>query len=317
MSYLRDKYRETFDKIRFSADFEQRVINNLTSGSVFLNQNLGNKKKGLILLPICAMMICIICVISFVKFFSRDMDYNILSREEISKISGIESLEIIELEKSADLFETKNSHLNEKKMLVLDCNMEVSDGDTIFLQGTMEGADISYDIGYILNGKFSYLQKTVSTKCMDCEVVAEESGNFYWCINNISENEVFFSGTVQYASNDLVYRDYGKDAVSVDDFCTIRLENIQGLLETKRIKGIYLYDYDQKITKEFPADIEKIEYRVEQGGMYGIYAVTEEGEFISLNNNISIDYDINYDIDETESDEKPATSEIITLSLWR
>lgn len=315
MSYLRDEYREAFDKIRFSADFEQRVINNLTAEPVFLNRNLGNKKKGLILLPICAMMICIICAISFVKFSLRDMHYNILSREEISKISGIESVEIIELEKSADLFETKNSHLNEKKMIVLDSNMTVSDGDTIFLQGTMEGADICYDIGYIVNGKFSYLQKTVSAKRMDYEAVAEESGNFYWCINNISENAVLFSASVQYASNDLVYRDYGKDAVSVDEFCTIRLENIQGLLETKKIKGIYLYDYDQKITKEFPADIEKIEYSVEKGGKYGIYAVTEEGELISLNNNISIDYDINYDIDETESDEKLATSEIITLSL--
>lgn len=309
---MKVRYKQAFDKIQFSKDFEQRVIDHLTMQPVLKNRNSFVKKHGFVLMPLCGILLaCIACIIGLTLFNIQDTYYRILSKEEISKISDIEMVEIIQPEEKEKFLEINNQSLNAGEMLILDCDRTISGGDTVSLQGMMEGNDMRYDVGYILNGEFCYLQKSNEAELMDYKVVAKESGNFYWCINNISENTVFFSGTVQYASDDLVYRYYGDDAVYVDGACTIRLENIQTLLAKEKIKGIFLYDYDQKQTKEFSADTDTIVYRSEQGGAYCIYAITQEGETISLSSHISVEYEVEYH--EESNDGKSITDGIINL----
>lgn len=178
----------------------------------------------------------------------------------------------------------------------------------------MSGTDVNYDVGYILNGEFVYLQKNITSSSLANNVVAEKSGSFYWCINNISDDVISFSAAMQYGLNDLVYRNYGGDVISVDESCVIRLGAIQSLLPLKEITGIYLYNYEQKITKEFPADTENIEYKVEQRGTYSIYALTKGGEIISLNSYVSVEYENkNFDIDENGNNEESIMNGIINL----
>lgn len=172
------------------------------------------------------------------------------------------------------------------------------------MQGTIEGADISYDVGYLINGKYSYLQKNLSDDSMDYSVAAGESGDFYWCITNRAECAVSFSGTVQYDSNDLVYRFYGNDVISVDSSCTIRLESIQVLLGAKEVKNICIYHYEENETKQFTPETR--EFRIEQKGTYAIFAVMEDGETVSLNQNVSVGYEVNNVIIEDGNDGKTA-----------
>lgn len=285
---MRNKYKETFDKISFSVDFEQQIIDTIVTDSKI------SKRKGIInrkvpfLLAVCGMMICVIGILAYWNFNLRGIRNKTSGREEIQKIVRKENVEIVQSEKKDNLFEVKDKSLSPGHMLILDCDMEIFKGDTTSLQAKVKGTDIDYDVGYILDGDFFYLKKHNASSTLMYHVIAENSGRFYWCINNVSEKSISFSATIQYAMNDLVYRNYGNDVISVDGSCTIRLENIQSLLPLREIKAIYLYNFEQKMTEEFPKDTENIEYKVEKKGTYSIYALTQNGKMISLNEHVSV-----------------------------
>lgn len=303
---MRNKYKETFDKISFSADFEQRVIGRLDLDADVTNQKTFIKRDPILIFSICGMiMICIIGICVVGNFYLSDIKSNSLSKKEMQQIVGMENIEIVRLEKSNNLFKMQDKSVNAGEMIIVDCGMEVSEGDMAFLQAEMKGADVSYDIGYIIDGDFICLQKNIISESLVNSVVAEKKGNFYWCISNISDDVISLSASMQYRQNDLVYRDYGSNGISVNEACIIRLGNIQSLLSTKEIKGIYLYDYEQKNTKEFPANIDSIEYEAERGGTFFIYAVTKDGEIVSLNRYASVEYsDTHFDTNEDGEDEK-------------
>lgn len=114
-------------------------------------------------------------------------------------------------------------------------------------------------------------------------------------------------------TNDLVYRFYGENAVSADMSCTIRLDHIQSLLSSKEVKGIFLYHYEQDSIKEYCTETDTIEYKVEENGTYGIYAVMQDDETINLSAYIYVDYDTDACIDESDDKEKTVADRIINL----
>lgn len=90
-------------------------------------------------------------------------------------------------------------------------------------------------------------------------------------------------------SGELVYKDYS-DAIIVDNLCTIKLENIQGISNGNRIKSIILYNDRGYALKEFGESTTGIQYRIEQKGIYYLYALTEEGDIVNLREYVSIEY---------------------------
>lgn len=201
---MKNSYQKIFDKIEFSADFERRTINYLTSDPKILEQNSFAKKNRFPLLSLCiTVSACIICIFFLARYNLRDTD-----------------------------------------------------------------ADIS---------------------------ISKEPTEY------------------KYYGDDIIFTPEN-DIFVLDDSCTIRLEHIQDLPISGKLKMIYLFNCDQKIIEaEFSGDTETIEYMTAQGGAYSIYALTTEGNYVSLKSYISIDYVSNYRIDKEEADEPSVTDGLIYL----
>ena len=93
-------------------------------------------------------------------------------------------------------------------------------------------------------------------------------------------------------AKDLVYRDYGKEALQVKGNCTMIID-LSGL-SSNDIEGIYLYNCitQETIKREFS---NRIEYESKQDGVYIIYAMTMDGKRMELSENVTVEYSINED----------------------
>jgi hypothetical protein len=101
------------------------------------------------------------------------------------------------------------------------------------------------------------------------------------------------SGNIFANQKDLVYRDYGSNAVEVDDNSTIIID-LSSLSSTDDIEGVYIYNCVTKQTIRWDLT-DTIEYRSEQGGVYFIFALTVDGEFIELSDKVRIETDAKRD----------------------
>lgn len=106
--------------------------------------------------------------------------------------------------------------------------------------------------------------------------------------NNFSKSKLANSIYLE-ESGELVYKDYS-DAIIVDNICTIKLENIQCILNGNKIKSIILYNDRGDVTKEFRESTAGIYYRIEQKGIYYLCALTEGGDIVNLKEYVSIEY---------------------------
>jgi hypothetical protein len=104
---------------------------------------------------------------------------------------------------------------------------------------------------------------------------------------NHSEKSLTLSGNIFANHKDLVYRDYGSNAVEVDDNSTIIID-LSSLSSTDDIEGVYIYNCVTKQTIRWDLT-DTIEYRSEQGGVYFIFALTVDGEFIELSDKVRIE----------------------------
>jgi len=90
--------------------------------------------------------------------------------------------------------------------------------------------------------------------------------------------------------NDLVYKDYSGAAIIVENPCTIKLKNVQYDLAENKIRSVILSNDKGELIKEFTEDTAKIGHRINENGVYYLYALTESEEIINLSKFVSIEY---------------------------
>lgn len=92
-------------------------------------------------------------------------------------------------------------------------------------------------------------------------------------------------------SNDLLYKNYGNDVIEADINTTFILTNVDSILESYEIEGIYALNRTTSTLYKISSDKVDIEYRIEENGFYEIFAQTTDEEEINLNQYITIEVD--------------------------
>lgn len=173
------------------------------------------------------------------------------------------------------------------EMVILNTNSVLEEDDESTFLGHFTGDDICYTVGYICDGAYTEVQNSVTDEDYSGGVSAEQAGEVCWCVLNTSSSEVIMDGSIRIAANDLVFRDYGEEFITLNEACTLVIDASAAVLNSS-IQRVYLYDYDTKQETEI-GNSTKIICKVSEPGVYIIYAVTEDGEVVNLKNYVTIE----------------------------
>ena len=154
-------------------------------------------------------------------------------------------------------------------------------------QNWVTGEELDYfDIGYVLDGKYNYLD-TASVDDIDVSVNIPLASDeeCYVCLSNRGSTQVSFDGNIEYKSNDLVYRDYGDTLrLDVNEYIAeyILIENFQDIVTRYGLVSVYIVN--ESTGEEVRCDITSsvLKYTATESGEYTVYGFDEEGKKISL-----------------------------------
>ena len=105
--------------------------------------------------------------------------------------------------------------------------------------------------------------------------------------------------TITNSTNDLVYRDYEKDAMEVDTNSFLIVQNLSHILEGYQVEGIYAYQYEKNSLYLISKAVYDVKYKIPEEGHYKIYALLQDGNRINLGEYATIEQ--SYSIKEHSS----------------
>lgn len=274
----RKTYKEAFDRIPFSPDIEKRIVDAAE------NMALPEKKKirwKIAFVPI----VCCLAVLLLLRIPYGHPESGLLSDTALENLEGVRQIRTDETEEEKDGAVIENTSVKSGEMVVFDYGIELQAEGAARLSGNVSREDCAYEIGYICNGAYNslgdYSDQTVVTE----ELLAQETGTYYFCITNLSEKTLEFSGKIAVINNLLYY----PDAVFLEEGTRISIDT--DLLETEsEIKGCYIQNCAGGEIKEIPTPTGSFE--IQESGNYRIYAVTEDNTMIDLSQKIGIEKNI-------------------------
>ena len=271
----RKTYKEAFDRIPFSPDIEKRIVDAAE------NMALPEKKKirwKIAFVPI----VCCLAVLLLLRIPYVHPESGLLSDTALENLEGVRQIRTDETEEEKDGAVIENTSVKSGEMVVFDYGIELQAEGAARLNGSVSREDCAYEIGYICNGAYNslggYSDQTVVTE----ELLAQETGTYYFCITNLSEETLEFSGEIAVINNLLYY----PDAVFLEEGTRISIDT--DLLEPEsEIKGCYIQNCAGGEIKEIPTPTGSFE--IQESGNYRIYAVTEDNTTIDLSQKIGIE----------------------------
>lgn len=274
----RKTYRDAFDRIPFSPDIEKRIVDAAE------NMVLPEKKKirwKIAFVPI----ICCLAVLLLLRIPYGHLERGLLSDTALENLEGVRQIRTDEIEEEEDGAVIENTSVKSGEMVVFDYGIDLQAEGAARLSGSVSREDCAYEIGYICNGTYNslgdYSDQTVVTE----ELLAQETGTYYFCITNLSEETLEFSGKIARINNLLYY----PDAVFLEEGTRISIDT--DLLKTEeKIKGCYIQNCAGGEVKEIPTPAGSFE--IQESGNYRIYAVTEDNTMIDLSQRIGIEKNV-------------------------
>ena len=276
-----DEYIKEMNEVVFSDDIKERIMSNI------IKQKKKNRKIYVSATALLTFFLCIIAIININVPDEKKSEF--LYEEDIEKLGNVNSVKDVEVDINNNI---DNLEINPSQMVILNIQSIQDDMDSFGLNGHFTGDDREYSFGYIIDKSYTEVLSGCTEEFISNQVDIKDGTQCSIYIINCSDNVLTFSGEIFVNANDLVYRDYGKEALQVEGKCKIIID-LNGL-SSYDIEGIYLYNCitQETIRREFS---NMIEYESEQDGVYLIYAMTMDGERIELSKNVTVEYSINED----------------------
>jgi hypothetical protein len=268
-----DEFVKEINKITFSDDIKERIINRIS------------KQKGInrrIYISTAAVVIIILSITIASNLITTNKNNNNYLTAE--NIEATENEIAISVDIDSDI---DNIEINPNQKIIINIQNIQNNTTSVEFNAHLIGDDKEYSFGYIVDQNYTELASDCTEEYINNEIDTKAGSEYSLYLINHSEKILTLSGNIFANYNDLVYRDYGSNAVEIDDNSTIIID-LSSLSDTDDIEGIYIYNCVTKQTIRWEL-VDTIEYKSEQGGTYLIYAMTIDGEFIDLSDKVSVE----------------------------
>jgi hypothetical protein len=259
-----DELVKEMDKITFSDDIKERIINRISK----------QKKTNRIIL--------ILCITISIILITTNKNSNEYFAEE--NIETTESEIAINVDIDSDI---DNIEINPNQKIIINIQNIQDNTASVEFIAHLIGDERAYSFGYIVDQNYIELVSDCAEEYISDKMDIKDGSKYSLYLINHSEKKLKLSGNLFANYSDLVYRDYGSSAVEIDNNSTIIID-LSSLSDTDNIEGVYIYNCVTKQTIRWEP-IDTIEYKSEQGGTYLIYAMTIDGEYIDLLDKVKIE----------------------------
>jgi hypothetical protein len=274
-----DEYVKEMNNITFSDDIEERIINRISK------QKRINRKIHISTATAIAIILCVTIAVTLNTTSEKNNEY--LTEENIENTENVMDISV-DIDSDID-----NIKINPNQKIII--NIQNIQYNTAYFEfnAHLTGDDMEYSFGYIVDQDYIELVSDGTEEYISDKVDTKDGSEYSLYLINHSEKSLTLSGNIFANQKDLVYRDYGSNAVEVDDNSTIIID-LSSLSSTDDIEGVYIYNCVTKQTIRWDLT-DTIEYISEQGGVYFIFALTVDGEFIELSDKVRIETDAKRD----------------------
>jgi hypothetical protein len=268
-----NEYVKEMNNITFSNDIKERIINRISK------QKRINRKIHISTATVITIILCIAIAVNLNTTNDKNNEY--LTEENIKDTENVIDISV-DIDSDID-----NIKISPNQKIIINIQNIQYNTDSFEFNAHLTGDDKEYSFGYIVDQNYIELVSDGTEEYISDKVDIKDGLEYSLYLINHSEKSLTLSGNIFANHKDLVYRDYGSNAVEVDDNSTIIID-LSSLSSTDDIEGVYIYNCVTKQTIRLePSDT--IEYKNEQSGTYLIYAMTIDGEYIDLLDKVKIE----------------------------
>jgi hypothetical protein len=268
-----DEFIKEMNQITFSDDIKERIINRISK------QKKINRRIYISTAAAVAIILSITIASNLITTNKNNNNY--LTAENIE---ATENEIAISVDIDSDI---DNIEINPNQKIIINIQNIQDNTTSVEFTVHLTGDNKEYSFGYIVDQNYTELASNCTEEYINNELDTKVGSEYSLYLINHSEKILTLSGNIFANYSDLVYRDYGSNAVQIDANSTIIID-LSSLSDTDDIEGIYIYNCVTKQTIRWEL-IDTIEYKSEQGGTYLIYAMTIDGEFIDLSDKVSVE----------------------------
>lgn len=274
----KETYRKLMDKIQFSDDLTQNVMEKIDS---LQDQRFSLSSLQKRITALTAVLGIAAAAVFGIYNFSGNISENQMHTSGYS--STVESV-------SAKADGTvKDISIEPQEIMVFDYDNANQENISTIL-AAVKGKTQSYDIGYVNNGTYTCLKHQISDSLIHLSASTENSRNFKWYVKNLSSGTITVSARISYRSNDLVYRnsDNDTDTLRVSKGQQISLTHISSCTDNVSVQHIYLYNLETMEQTELRLQSDSVFYEIKNTGTYVVYGITNNDTVINLSSYFSI-----------------------------
>lgn len=274
----KETYRKLMDKIQFSDDLTQNVMEKIDS---LQDQRFSLSSLQKRITALTAVLGIAAAAVFGIYNFSGNISENQMHTSGYS--STVESV-------SAKADGTvKDISIEPQEIMVFDYDNANQENISTIL-AAIKGKTQSYDIGYVNNGTYTCLKHQISDSLIHLSASTENSRNFKWYVKNLSSGTITVSARISYRSNDLVYRnsDNDTDTLRVSKGQQISLTHISSCTDNVSVQHIYLYNLETMEQTELRLQSDSVFYEIKNTGTYAVYGITNNDTVINLSSYFSI-----------------------------
>lgn len=274
----KETYRKLMDKIQFSDDLTQNVMEKIDS---LQDQRFSLSSLQKRITALTAVLGIAAAAAFGIYNFSGNISENQMHTSGYS--STVESV-------SAKADGTvKDISIEPQEIMVFDYDNANQENISTIL-AAVKGKTQSYDIGYVNNGTYTCLKHQISDSLIHLSASTENRRNFKWYVKNLSSGTITVSARISYRSNDLVYRnsDNDTDTLRVSKGQQISLTHISSCTDNVSVQHIYLYNLETMEQTELRLQSDSVFYEIKNTGTYVVYGITNNDTVINLSSYFSI-----------------------------
>lgn len=274
----KETYRKLMDKIQFSDDLTQNVMEKIDS---LQDQRISLSSLQKRITALTAVLGIAAAAAFGIYNFSGNISENQMHTSGYS--STVESV-------SAKADGTvKDISIEPQEIMVFDYDNANQENISTIL-AAVKGKTQSYDIGYVNNGTYTCLKHQISDSLIHLSASTENRRNFKWYVKNLSSGTITVSARISYRSNDLVYRnsDNDTDTLRVSKGQQISLTHISSCTDNVSVQHIYLYNLETMEQTELRLQSDSVFYEIKNTGTYVVYGITNNNTVINLSSYFSI-----------------------------
>ena len=278
MHVNKETYRKLMDKIQFSDDLTQNVMEKIDS---LQDQRISLSSLQKRITALTAVLGIAAAAAFGIYNFSGNISENQMHTSGYS--STVESV-------SAKADGTvKDISIEPQEIMVFDYDNANQENISTIL-AAVKGKTQSYDIGYVNNGTYTCLKHQISDSLIHLSASTENRRNFKWYVKNLSSGTITVSARISYRSNDLVYRnsDNDTDTLRVSKGQQISLTHISSCTDNVSVQHIYLYNLETMEQTELRLQSDSVFYEIKNTGTYVVYGITNNNTVINLSSYFSI-----------------------------